>query len=123
MPAYDSYLRKQLSRALVAAASSGAHPVVLTAPYYLRDRRTDGTLWPEDRPQRVDRFDAILRAVATAHDAGVIDLRRRMSGGQNHYVATQDGVRLQYDGVHIAPRGARWLAAWLYKRLQQASGS
>jgi lysophospholipase L1-like esterase len=123
--AYDAYLTQQLGVALRAASATGARVAFLTAPYYLRGLRADGSRFPEDDPARVDRFNALLRAFVAGHRdrAAVIELGSRMSGGRHTYIATVDGVRLRYDGVHPTPAAARWLAPWLLPQLRAEVGA
>jgi peptidoglycan/LPS O-acetylase OafA/YrhL len=63
-PAYEADLRRRLVSALRAVAATGARPVLLTAPYSRRTERPDGGLWPEDTAERVDRWNAVVRAAA-----------------------------------------------------------
>ncbi len=122
-PGYDAYLRAQLEQAFAAASSTGASVVFLTAPYYHRGERPDGGRWPEDDPSRVDAYNTILRSVVAQHPgkAGVVDLGSRMNGGGTKYTEYVDGVQLRYDGVHVTPAGARWLAPWLVPQLVNAA--
>ena len=63
-PAYDAYLRGELNRALDILGSTGARIVVTTEPYNRRAEKPDGSLYPEDDPDRVDEWNTLLRSVA-----------------------------------------------------------
>jgi len=62
----------------------------------------------------------LVRGVAASHPgrARGVELGNRMNGGGTVYVSTVDGVFLRYDGVHVTPQGARWLAPWLLPQLR-----
>ena len=117
-PAFDDYLRAQLTRAVDVLSADGAVVAVTTAPYFRRGLRPDGGLYPEDEPARVDRFNALVRDVV-AHRPGraaVVDLGARLTPGG--FTRVVDGVTVRADdGVHLSPAGGRWLAPWLLGQL------
>lgn len=111
--AYDAYLRGELNRALDILGSTGARVVVTTAPYNRRAERADGTLYPEDKPQRADAWNDLLREVVEARpNATVLDLNEKMSP-RGYYTTRVDGIRLRSDGVHPTPEAVEWLTPWL----------
>jgi peptidoglycan/LPS O-acetylase OafA/YrhL len=114
--AYDDYLTGQLRQAVAVLSSTGARVVLLTAPYYRRGEQPDGEPWAEDQPERVDRWNALLRAAAAPTGATVVDLDHR-TGPHGHYQEVVDGARLRYDGVHFQQSGVRALGPWLLPRL------
>ena len=120
---FDAYLRRELDKAVDAASSAGARVALLTAPYYSRGEQLDGSTWPEDDPARVDAFNRLLRSVASERpdQVQVVELGRRTSGGQHHFVSAVDGVELRYDGVHFTPAAAWWLQPWLCQQMAQAA--
>ncbi len=122
-PAFDRYLQGQLSD-LVQRLSTHTPVVLLTAPYYRRGERPDGGLWPEDKPARVDRWNAIVRAVAAAGSGrvSIVDLWHRMDP-HGYYQPVVDGVQLRYDGVHLTAQAGRWLSPWLFPQLRADAGS
>jgi hypothetical protein len=124
-PRFDAYLRHELLRAVDAASSAGARVALLTAPYYSRGEQLDGSTWPEDDPARVDSLNRVLRSVAAARPdvVRVVDLGRRTSAGQRHFVDEIDGVDLRYDGVHFTPAAGRWLEPWLCGQLARSAGA
>ncbi|MFJ4950881.1 hypothetical protein [Streptomyces sp. NPDC088760] len=119
---FDAYLRAQLDRAVDTAAARGARVLLSTEPYNHRGERPDGGVWPEDRPERVDRWNRMLRQVAAAKGRGVeiLDLGRRL-GPKGAFTWQVDGVRVRSDGVHLTPEGARWLQPWLTSQLKGAA--
>jgi hypothetical protein len=120
-PAFDAYLTEELDRALGIVAERGARVVLLTAPYTRRAERPDGGLWPEDQPQRVDAWNALLRAAADRHGAAVIDLNRRVCP-DGEFTWRAGGVRIRSDGLHFTTQGVReYLAPWLLPQLAAAA--
>jgi hypothetical protein len=116
-PDYDAYLRKELDVAIDIVTERGALPVILTAPYTRRAERPDGGLWPEDQPQRVDAWNALLREAAERHAAVVIDLNRRVCP-DGEFGWRAGGVRIRSDGLHFTPIGVRrHIAPWLLPQL------
>ena len=116
-PDYDAYLRKELDLAIGIVTEQGALPVLLTAPYTRRAERPDGGLWPEDQPQRVDAWNALLRDAAKRRHAVVVDLNRRVCP-DGDFTWRAGGVRIRSDGLHFTPQGVRrYIAPWLLPQL------
>ena len=116
-PDYDAYLRKELNLAIDVVTGRGALPVLLTAPYTRRTERPDGGLWPEDQPQRVDAWNALLHEVAQRRGGVVIDLNRRVCP-DGEFTWRAGGVRIRSDGLHFTPAGVRrHIAPWLLPQL------
>jgi lysophospholipase L1-like esterase len=116
--AFDDYLRSELDQAMEVLGRRGAAVAVTTAPYFRRGLRPDGGLYPEDVPDRVDRFNAVLREVASRRPGrvAVVDLGSRLTPGG--FTRVVDGVTVRADdGVHLSPEGGRWLAPWLLGQL------
>lgn len=119
MPEYNEYLTTELELAISIAGSRGAHVVLLTAPYTRRGERYDGGLFDEDRPERVDAWNDLLRDVAARHpkDVTVIDLNKRVCP-DGKFTWTIDRLRIRSDGLHFTPDGVRrWIAPWLMPQL------
>jgi hypothetical protein len=118
-PEYDAYVAGELKLAISIAASKGARVALLTAPYTHRDERPDGTLYPEDSPQRVDAWNRLLaRQAATdpAHPT-VLDLNRVVCPGKAFTWSVGD-VRVRSDGLHFTPEGVQQvIAPWLLPQL------
>ncbi|WP_102145807.1 acyltransferase family protein [Mycobacterium hubeiense] len=117
-PAFDAYLRGELQRALDILGSTGARVVVTTAPYNRRGERPDGTLYPEDQPARVDRWNAMLRGVVGKRpNVTLLDLNSKLNP-DGEYTAKVDGIRMRIDGVHPTPEAVEWLTPWLAEALR-----
>jgi len=89
--------------------------VLLTAPYYQQPEQVDGRPWPEDDPTRVDRYNALLRQVASASQGGVtvLALGARLDP-HGHFTSTIDGVVVRFaDGIHVTAAGAGLVSPWL----------
>ena len=89
-----------------------------TEPYNRRGERADGTLYPEDRPERVDDWNDLLRRVATKRpNVTVLDLNRKL-GPNGGYTNRIDGIRMRSDGLHPTPDAVEWLTPWLTDALK-----
>ena len=117
-PAYDAYLRGELNRSLDILGSTGARIVVTTEPYNRRAEKPDGSLYPEDQPVRVERWNTLLRSVvAPRPNASVLDLNDKLSPN-GYYQTKVDGIRMRSDGVHPTPEAVEWLTPWLVEALR-----
>ncbi len=119
-PDFDRHVMANLERVLPLLTARGARLALLTPPYYHRAERPDGGLWPEDEPARVDKFTALLRTFAAAHQdrVSIVDLGKLMNPpGQHAYSAYINGVFARYDGVHVTPAAAALLAPELLPQL------
>jgi peptidoglycan/LPS O-acetylase OafA/YrhL len=121
-PEFDAHLRIELARAIRVAGSRGARVVLATEPYCLRGEQLDGSLFPEDQPQRVTDWNRVLRSVAAAHpDVRVVEFGARVTPG-SAFTMTAGGVRLRTDGVHLTRKGVEsWIAPWLVPQLLAAA--
>ncbi|AEV85834.1 Putative O-acetyltransferase [Actinoplanes sp. SE50] len=118
-PGYDGYLTDRLDLAIQAAATRGAAVALLTAAYTHRAERSDGSLYGEDRPDRVDAWNSLLRRVAARHPGRVtvLDLNAVVCP-DGRYTATVHGLRVRSDGLHFTPAGVQQvIAPWLLPRL------
>ena len=116
--AYDSYLRGELGRALDVLGSTGARVVVTTEPYNRRGEKPDGSLYPEDDPDRVDEWNTLLRRVVGQRpNVTVLDLNKKL-GPNGGYTTKVNGIRMRSDGVHPTPEAVEWLTPWLTDALR-----
>jgi peptidoglycan/LPS O-acetylase OafA/YrhL len=114
---FDAYLNRELELALDIVSARDAHVVVLTAPYTRRAERPDGTLYGEDKPERVDAWNGLLRAAADRHGATVLDLNARVCP-DGKFTWRAGGVQIRSDGLHFTPEGVRrHIAPWLLPQL------
>src|ERR1700738_59804 len=117
--AYDAYLRGELQRALDVLTSTGARVVVTTEPYNRRGERPDGSLYPEDQPERADHWNALLRSViGKRHDVSVLDLNEKLCPN-GYYTNKVDGIKMRIDGVHPTPEAVKWLTPGLTDALKR----
>ncbi|WP_245908795.1 acyltransferase family protein [Mycobacterium neglectum] len=115
---YEDYLRGELNRALDILGATGARIVVTTEPYNRRAEKPDGSLYPEDDPDRVDEWNALLRSVAKPRkNVEVLDLNDKL-GPRGVYTNWVDGIRMRSDGVHPTPQAVKWLTPWLTDALR-----
>ena len=118
-PLFDAYLTVELEYALSIVGSRGAHIVLLTAPYTHRWERPDGGLYDEDKPERVDAWNRLLRRVAAQHpqEISVIDLNRRVCP-DGKFTWTIGRLQIRSDGLHFTPEGVQdYIAPWLVPQL------
>ena len=98
--------------------STGARVVVTTEPYNRRGEKPDGSLYPEDQPQRVDRWNTLLRSVIGQRpNVTVLDLNKKLCP-DGVYTTKVDGIKTRSDGVHPTPEAVRWLTPWLADALR-----
>ena len=110
---FDEYLEAELRRALEILGSSGARIVVTTEPFNRHGERSDGTLYPEDQPSRVRRWNTMLRnVVADLPNVDVLDLNAKLAPNGT-YTAKINGVLVRSDGVHPTPNAVKWMTPWL----------
>jgi hypothetical protein len=104
-PQYAAYVQRQLRSAVALAGSRGAKVVLLTAPCYDTGEQPNGQPWPEDSPQRLAKYNAIVREVgATEPNTTVVNFEA-MTCPSGHYQTYIDGVDARYDGVHFTLGG------------------
>jgi len=118
-PGYDAYLRGELNRALDILGLTGARVVVTTEPYNRRGERADGSLYPEDEPERADDWNALLRRVIGPRpNVTLLDLNKKL-GPNGGYTNKVDGIKMRMDGVHPTPDAVKWLTPWLADALKR----
>jgi peptidoglycan/LPS O-acetylase OafA/YrhL len=104
-PRYARYVKSQLTSAVKLAGSQGARVVLLTAPCYDTGEQPNGQPWPEDSPQRLAKYNSIVRAVgATEPNTTVINFEH-LACPSGHYQNYIDGSDVRYDGVHFTLGG------------------
>ncbi|CAM4466832.1 O-acetyltransferase OatA [Mycobacterium basiliense] len=117
-PTFDGYLNFELQRALNIVGSSGVRVMVATVPYSRAGEKPDGRLFPEDQPDRVNQWNAMLRRTVSEHpNVGIIDLNKKLCP-DGVYTAKVDGIQVRSDGVHLTPEGVKWLIPWLEESLR-----
>jgi peptidoglycan/LPS O-acetylase OafA/YrhL len=119
MPGYDAYLMGQLDKAVSIASSRGAAVALLTAAYTHRAEKPDGSLYPEDQPQRVDAWNDLIRAEAAKHPGKVtvLDITPIVCP-RGKFTWTIGKMRVRSDGLHYTPAAVqKIIAPWLLPKL------
>jgi peptidoglycan/LPS O-acetylase OafA/YrhL len=117
-PAFDAYLTGELGRAVDILSAAGAPLTVTNLPYSRRGERPDGSLWPEDQPERVNQWNTMLsRTIGGRTGVRILDLNKKLCP-QGGYTADVDGIQVRSDGVHLTAEGVQWLTPWLEKSLR-----
>ena len=102
-PAYAAYVRQQLQQAVDVGSSGGAAVVLFTAPCYDSGEQPDGAPWPEDQPDRLNAYNALVRQVVAANPqtATLVNLDGIVCPGGT-FETQIDGVTVRApDGVHF----------------------
>jgi peptidoglycan/LPS O-acetylase OafA/YrhL len=117
-PTFDAYLAGELQRAVEIVRGTGVRLSVATVPYSRRGERADGTLYPEDQPDRVDEWNELLRrTIGQRRNVSLLDLNKKLCP-DGVYTAKVDGIQVRSDGVHLTPEGVKWLTPWLEESLR-----
>lgn len=114
-PAFDRKEFAAMQAAIRVLRSTGAVVVLLTAPYYHQPEQANGQPWPEDNPQRVNRYNVMLRRAAAQYQQGVVveNLNKHLDPG-GHYTQYINGIDVRYaDGIHVNLAGGKVVAPWL----------
>jgi peptidoglycan/LPS O-acetylase OafA/YrhL len=122
-PAFDTFLTSELRQALDVLGSTGARVVVTTEPYNRRAEKPDGSLYPEDQPERINSWNTLVRSVVAQHpNAAVLDLNKKLDPSGT-YTAKVNGVKMRGDGVHPTAEAVTWLTPWLLDALSPPPSS
>ena len=104
-PRYADYVRRQLDLAVHVASSKGAKVILLTAPCYDTGEQPDGQPWPEDSPERLAKYNSIVRQVGSTEPGTTVVNFEALACPGGHYQSEIDGVDARYDGVHFTLGG------------------
>jgi peptidoglycan/LPS O-acetylase OafA/YrhL len=117
-PVFDSYISGELGRAVDILSAGGAPLTVANLPYSRRGERPDGSLWPEDQPERVKKWNKLLgKTIGQRAGVRILDLNKKLCP-DGVYTADVDGIQVRSDGVHLTDEGVKWLTPWLEKSLR-----
>jgi peptidoglycan/LPS O-acetylase OafA/YrhL len=100
-PSYAAYVLHQLELAVNVASSNGAKVMLLTAPCYDTGEQPNGQPWPEDSPQRLAKYNSIVRQVGSSEPGTTVVNFEALACPAGHYQSQIDGVDVRYDGVHF----------------------
>ncbi len=104
-PQYAGYVERQLKSAVTLAGSRGAKVILLTAPCYDTGEQPSGQPWPEDSPQRLAKYNSIVRSVGSTEPNTTVINFTTLACPSDHYQTYIDGVDARYDGVHFTIAG------------------
>jgi peptidoglycan/LPS O-acetylase OafA/YrhL len=117
-PVFDAYISGELGRAVDILSAGGAPLTVANLPYSRRGERPDGSLWPEDQPERVKKWNTLLgRTIGQHAGVRILDLNKKLCP-DGVYTADVDGIQVRSDGVHLTAEGVQWLTPWLERSLR-----
>jgi peptidoglycan/LPS O-acetylase OafA/YrhL len=103
MPAFDSYLSRQIDHFVSVLSQGGVKVLFLSVPYTHPPDRADGTPSPAAAPARHSAINAMLDAEAARHPTSVqvLNVDRTVSP-DNRYDAKVKGQLCRFDGVHFS---------------------
>ena len=117
-PTFDSYITAELRRAIDILSFSGAPLTVTNLAYSRRGEQPDGSLYPEDQPDRVDLWNKLLaKTIGKRPDVRILDLKKKLCP-EGVYTDKVDGIQVRSDGVHPTEEGVQWLVPWLEKSIR-----
>ena len=110
-PAWNAHLLAELNQVVRVLTAHGAHLVLLTMPVIDPPTAPDGTPYPENSPQRVAEYNALVAKVAAAHPdtVTVFDLGHILTPGGVYRISVGSLVLRWPDGQHITKAAGEWL--------------
>jgi len=111
-PAWDAHVVAEYSDIVGFLASQGVKVVLFTLPYFDPPQEApDGSVFPENQPDRVTAFNRDLARVAAQHRGRVtlVNLNSILCP-EGRFQTVVDGVVARWpDGVHVTVAGGVWL--------------
>jgi peptidoglycan/LPS O-acetylase OafA/YrhL len=111
-PSFDDHVVTEYRAIVAFLASQGVKVVLFNLPYFDPPQEAaDGSVFPEDQPDRVTAFNRDLARVAALERGRVtlVDLNAVLCP-HGRFQTVVDGVVARWpDGVHVTPAGGRWL--------------
>jgi peptidoglycan/LPS O-acetylase OafA/YrhL len=111
-PAWDDHLVAEYTDIVDFLAQQGVGVVLFTLPYFAPPQEApDGSIYPENQPDRVVAFNRDLARVAAASRGNMtlMDLTGLLCP-HGRFQTVVDGVVARWpDGVHVTPAGGQWL--------------
>ena len=103
VPAFDTYLRRQIAHFVSVLSRGGVKVLFLSVPYTHPPDRADGTPSPAASATRHAEINAMLQAEARrrARSVQVLDIDETVSA-DNHYDAKVKGQLCRFDGIHFS---------------------
>jgi hypothetical protein len=111
-PTWDRHVIAEYCDIVAFLDSEGVKVVLFNLPYFDPPQEApDGSVFPEDQPDRVTAFNRDLAQVAVDERGKVtlVDLNRVLCP-HGRFQTVVDGVVARWpDGIHITPAGGQWL--------------
>ncbi|HTU96060.1 MAG TPA: acyltransferase family protein [Solirubrobacteraceae bacterium] len=110
MPAFDSYLERQIDQFVSVLSRGGVKVLFLSVPYTHPPDAADGTPAPAASPARHAEINAMLTAEAKRHPGSVqvLNVDKTVSP-DNRYDARVKGQLCRFDGIHFSVYCAKLL--------------
>jgi hypothetical protein len=119
--AFAPRFRRALTRAVRRLRAEGAHVVLTTAAYSIF-LGGESAMAPVRTGTKC--VNSMIRGFARGHpEVGLVDLARFVCPHGDECRSTIDGASVRPDGVHYQGRGARVVAAWVYRHLGIDAGA
>ncbi len=116
-PSFQRQVEAGLTDAVRIARAGGARVVLVTQPCANSGEQPNGQPWPEDSPVRLAIYNALVRRVAHATHASLLDLDAMVCPGGT-FRASIDGITVRSgDGVHFATTAGTYLALRVFSVL------
>lgn len=118
-PDYDAYVRSEIAALTELMLSQHARVVWLVQPDVEIGVTDDGSRplvsFPESDPQRMARFNELVREVVNTHPGSqTLDLKSHLQA----WPGGELDPKLRPDGVHPSPAGSRDIVSWLGPQLE-----
>jgi len=111
-PAWDDHMVAEYTDIVRTLAETGVKVVLFTLPFFAPpEEAANGSIFPENQPDRVVAFNRdLVRVAATARgQVTLVDLAALLSP-HNRFQTVVDGVTVRWpDGIHVTPAGGQWL--------------
>ncbi len=110
MPAFDTYLQKQMDHFVSVLSQGGVKVLFLSVPYTHPPDQSDGTPAPAASATRHAQINQMLQTEASRHPGSVqvLDVDKTVSP-DNHYDARVKGQLCRFDGIHFSVYCAKLL--------------
>ena len=111
-PAFDAHVVAEYSDIVAFLSSQGVKVVLFNLPYFdPPEEAADGSVFPENQPDRVTAFNRDLARVAALErgEVTLVDLNAVLCP-HGRFQTVVDGVVVRWpDGIHVTPAGGHWL--------------
>jgi peptidoglycan/LPS O-acetylase OafA/YrhL len=118
---WDNRLYDEINQAVKDFSAHGAKVVLFTMPDINPQEAANGASFPENDPERVAEFNAILDRVAKidSQTVTVVDLNKVLDP-KGKFQLVVDGTAVRWpDGIHISKPGGEWLQPFVLPTVAQ----